>query len=225
MRRILIVLVCVACGYCGSQSPTGPTPGPPPPGSPPSQPPAGPQTFVGAGDIAMCDVNSVATAALLDSIGGYVFTLGDNAYFRGAREEYRNCYDNTWGRHKGRTFPVPGNHEYMSAGALPYFTTVSHTKKARETLGDGPTLAVVQSFVPGAHAVATEDETSLRRVAEAFGADFAVDARAPDNVHVDHTTYLYAVDETGHVAITWPLGTTADDLADDIGQLLRERSD
>lgn len=69
----------------------------------------------------MCDVNSVATAALLDSIGGFVFTLGDNAYFRGSREEYRDCYDNTWGRHKGRTFPVPGNHEYMSAGAVPYF--------------------------------------------------------------------------------------------------------
>jgi hypothetical protein len=69
----------------------------------------------------MCDVNSVATAALLDSIAGTVFTLGDNAYFRGSREEYRDCYDNTWGRHKDRTFPVPGNHEYMSAGALPYF--------------------------------------------------------------------------------------------------------
>src|SRR5215217_102399 len=75
MRRFLIVLVCVACGYCGGQSPTGPTPGPPPTTPPPSQPPAGPQTFVGAGDIAMCDVNSVATAAQLDAIGGYVFTL------------------------------------------------------------------------------------------------------------------------------------------------------
>lgn len=36
-----------------------------------------------------------------------------------------------------------------AAGSLPYFTTVAHTKKAREILGDGPTLAVVQSFVPG----------------------------------------------------------------------------
>lgn len=121
MRRYLIILVCLSCGYCGSQSPTGPSPGPAPTTPPPSQLPSGPQIFVGAGDIAMCDVNSVATAALLDSIGGLVFTLGDNAYFRGSREEYRNCYDNTWGRHKGRTFPVPGNHEYMSAGALPYF--------------------------------------------------------------------------------------------------------
>ena len=46
-------------------------------------PPSGPQIFVGAGDIAMCDVNSLATAALLDSIAGLIFTLGDNAYFQG----------------------------------------------------------------------------------------------------------------------------------------------
>jgi hypothetical protein len=77
--------------------------------------------FVGAGDIAMCDANSEATARLLDRIGGTVFTLGDNAYFHGAREDYRNCYDPTWGRHKGRTRPVPGNHEYESPGATPYF--------------------------------------------------------------------------------------------------------
>lgn len=121
MRRILLVLACVACGYCGSQSPTGPTPGPPPTTPPPSTPPAAPQVFVGAGDIAMCDRNMVATAALLDVIDGLVFTLGDNAYFQGTREQYRDCYDPTWGRHKDRTFPVPGNHEYESAGARPYF--------------------------------------------------------------------------------------------------------
>lgn len=36
-----------------------------------------------------------------------------------------------------------------AAGALPYFTTLQHTKKARDILGEGPTLAVVQSFVTG----------------------------------------------------------------------------
>jgi hypothetical protein len=69
----------------------------------------------------MCDRNAVATAALLDSIGGMVFTLGDNAYFQGTRQQYRDCYDTTWGQHKDRTFPVPGNHEYESPGAAPYF--------------------------------------------------------------------------------------------------------
>jgi acid phosphatase type 7 len=148
MRKFLIVLVCVACGYCGNQSPTGPSPGPSPTNPPPSTPPAGPQVFVGAGDIAMCDVNSVATAALLDSIGGLVFTLGDNAYFSGSHREYRDCYDNTWGRHKGRTFPVPGNHEYVSPGAVPYFDYFGE-------MAGGPTGQGFYSFeVGGWHAIA-----------------------------------------------------------------------
>jgi hypothetical protein len=150
MRRILVLVVCVACGYCGSQTPTGPTPGPP--GSPPpggiTLPPPGPQVFAGAGDIAMCDRNSLATSALLDSIGGVIFTLGDNAYFRGSRQEYRDCYDTTWGRHKGRTFPVPGNHEYESPGAFPYFEYFGE-------LASGPQGEGYYSFEVGPwHAVA-----------------------------------------------------------------------
>jgi acid phosphatase type 7 len=127
-RRLLLLLVCVACGYCGGQAPTGPTSGQPtvplPPAGfvpPPPIPPGGPHIFVGAGDIGFCDKNAVATAALLDTIGGTVFTLGDNAYFRGTRQEFRDCYDPAWGRHKHRTFPVPGNHEYDSPFAGPYF--------------------------------------------------------------------------------------------------------
>ena len=33
-----------------------------------------------------------ATARLLDTIGGDVFTLGDNAYPNGSRDNYRDCY-------------------------------------------------------------------------------------------------------------------------------------
>ena len=120
---LVAALACVACG--GSPvEPTGP-PGPPVPPGPivPVPPPAPglPQVFVGAGDIAQCDNNSEATARLLDTIGGTVFTLGDNAYFHGTRENYRDCYEPTWGRHKDRTRPSPGNHEYESPGARPYF--------------------------------------------------------------------------------------------------------
>jgi hypothetical protein len=78
--------------------------------------------LVGAGDIAMCSNNNdEATAKLLDSIGGTVFTAGDNAYFSGTAAEFTNCYDPTWGRHKARTKPSVGNHEYGTAGASGYF--------------------------------------------------------------------------------------------------------
>jgi acid phosphatase type 7 len=79
-------------------------------------------TFVGAGDISSCDNdNDELTAQLLDAIPGTVFTTGDNAYNSGTYNEYLNCYDPTWGRHKDRTQPTPGNHEYRSDGAAGYF--------------------------------------------------------------------------------------------------------
>jgi hypothetical protein len=78
--------------------------------------------LVGAGDIGMCGVSGPeATARLLDGIDGIVFTAGDNAYFQGSVQQFRDCYDPSWGRHKARTRPSPGNHDYESPGAAPYF--------------------------------------------------------------------------------------------------------
>jgi hypothetical protein len=79
--------------------------------------------LVGAGDIADCaDLSGAeATAKLLDAIPGTVFTAGDNAYEQGTAEQFAKCYDPTWGRHKTRTRPSVGNHEFHSGGATPYF--------------------------------------------------------------------------------------------------------
>ena len=78
--------------------------------------------LVGAGDISTCDNNNdEATAKLLDGISGTVFTTGDNVYSSGSYSQYTSCYQPTWGRHKSRTKPVPGNHEYSTSGAAGYF--------------------------------------------------------------------------------------------------------
>jgi hypothetical protein len=78
--------------------------------------------LVGAGDIASCDdlSGAVATAKLLDKIPGTVFAVGDLAYPDGSDEQFARCYGPTWGRHKNRTRPAPGNHEYHSDGASGY---------------------------------------------------------------------------------------------------------
>ena len=124
------ILICFTCTSCGGDTPTGPTAPstpttpaiPPTAPTPTPPPPAPPQVFVGAGDIGLCgSAGPALTGRLLDGIGGTVFTLGDNAYFSGTAREYRDCYDPYWGRHKGRTRPVPGNHEYETPGATPYF--------------------------------------------------------------------------------------------------------
>ncbi|HUG40916.1 MAG TPA: metallophosphoesterase, partial [Longimicrobiales bacterium] len=78
--------------------------------------------LVGAGDIAVCGYETdERTAELLDHIAGTIWTAGDNAYPSGTRDNFAECYEPTWGRHRARTRPTPGNHEYRSPGAAPYF--------------------------------------------------------------------------------------------------------
>ena len=76
-----------------------------------------------AGDIADCiGDGEEETAAIID---GYpdatVAALGDLAYPNGTSAEFQACYEPTWGRHKSRTRPAVGNHEYGTIGASGYF--------------------------------------------------------------------------------------------------------
>lgn len=84
--------------------------------------------LVGAGDIAMCDQlePAEATARLLAGIvaaypQALVFTTGDHAYPDGTTAEFADCYEPTWGRVNARTRPTPGNHDYETPGAEPYY--------------------------------------------------------------------------------------------------------
>jgi len=107
-----------AMGYlaCGGSSPTTPTPGPPDP------PVASPVTVLAAGDVGWCgEPWTASTAQILDRNPGIVLALGDLAYPNGTPAQYARCYDPYWGRHKDRTRPAPGNHDYETAGAAGYF--------------------------------------------------------------------------------------------------------
>jgi hypothetical protein len=99
--------------------------------------PPGPAVLAGAGDIAECYEGSApplfdawaaalqspaeATAKLLDGMPGTVITIGDNAYKFGTPFDFAACYHPTWGRHRNRTRPAAGNHEYMTPGAAGHF--------------------------------------------------------------------------------------------------------
>jgi hypothetical protein len=93
---------------------------------------APPVTVYAAGDIAHCAhpdpawSGAAATAALVAAglaadPHAAVLALGDLAYRRATAADFANCYGPTWGKFKDRTWPAPGNHEYASAGAAPYF--------------------------------------------------------------------------------------------------------
>jgi len=79
--------------------------------------------LLAAGDIANCGrTQDESTAQLLDGIAGTVVTLGDNAYPDGTLDQFNNCFGPTWGRHRDRTRPSPGNHDYHTAGGAGYYT-------------------------------------------------------------------------------------------------------
>jgi 3',5'-cyclic AMP phosphodiesterase CpdA len=82
-----------------------------------------PHILVGAGDIANCSITGGhnETADLLETIPGTIYTTGDHAYPSGAKKTFNECYGPTWGRHKDRTRPSPGNHDMRTRKGLPYY--------------------------------------------------------------------------------------------------------
>lgn len=83
----------------------------------PDAPPLVGERFVIAGDI--CGSNCWRTALLLDNLfpagaSGVLATAGDNAYQDGTQQEFADKYDPEWGRHRSRTCPSPGNHDWNS---------------------------------------------------------------------------------------------------------------
>jgi hypothetical protein len=118
-QAVLVLSVSVCLSACSNPTSPGPGGGS---GNGGNGSQGGPAVLVGAGDIANRDSpGDEATATLLDGISGMIFTAGDNAYMRGSTTDFREAYDPTWGRHKGRTFPTPGNHDYETPGAAGYF--------------------------------------------------------------------------------------------------------
>ena len=85
-------------------------------------------TIMAAGDIAQSGsklANAAATGDLIRRVNpDAVLALGDQAYEDGHPGDYATKYRPTWGSFKGKTHPVPGNHDYHSdppVGYLGYF--------------------------------------------------------------------------------------------------------
>ena len=113
-----VLLLALGASQCSKGSPTTPTP------SGGIQPPPLGRTavLVGAGDIGQCGSRGTPlTGRMIESTLGDVFLAGDIAYFDGSAANFRDCFDPFWGHARGRWHPVPGNHEYNTPGAAPYF--------------------------------------------------------------------------------------------------------
>ena len=147
IRLALLLGTAIAFAECGGGgSPTSPapvttvdpnnpttnppvssTPDPEPvvPTTPPEIPPPGSSsTFVNVlGDTGWCGSPALAPLArLFERYDGDILLAGDLAYPSGTIEEFRQCFDPSFGRFKSRMRATPGNHDYVaSVSADSYF--------------------------------------------------------------------------------------------------------
>lgn len=88
---------------------TAPAPGPDP-------------VLLATADVASCwSSGDEAVARLVDGLAGTVAIAGDTEQNYGSPAEYDGCYEPAWGRHKARTRPAVGDHEYREPGAAGFF--------------------------------------------------------------------------------------------------------
>jgi acid phosphatase type 7 len=116
----VVALVAVACSVVERRLP--PCIEAPPEGGPTIET-GGDPVVLAAGDIAEpSDMGAPeSTAKLLDQRNGLVLAIGDTAPNNGSLDDFLLRYEPTWGRHRWRTRPAVGNHEYLTPNAAPYF--------------------------------------------------------------------------------------------------------
>lgn len=96
------------------------------PAMPPVTPvPGNTSTFVNIlGDTGWCGSPALAPLArLFERFDGQILLAGDLAYPNGTLEDFKQCFEPSFGRFKSRMRAAPGNHDYVaSPSADPYFT-------------------------------------------------------------------------------------------------------
>ena len=81
-----------------------------------------PAVLLAVGDIGTCrSAKDEAVAAMVGATPGSVAALGDIAYPDGTADQFARCFDPAWAPLKSRIWPTPGNHDYHTRDAGPYF--------------------------------------------------------------------------------------------------------
>ena len=84
--------------------------------------PANAEVLLAVGDIGSCSTGADdAVAALASRLPGSIAILGDIAYPNGTIGNFETCFEPAWGPMRSRMHPTPGNHEYDTPDANPYY--------------------------------------------------------------------------------------------------------
>lgn len=82
----------------------------------------------------------------------------------------------------------------------------------------------VRSFVPDGEGAGTDDPDRLAAAAEPFGATYEIVETSTGEIEVSHSGFLYAVNDQGRLVVAWPFGTSSEEMAADMFQLLQQEA-
>ena len=77
----------------------------------------------------------------------------------------------------------------------------------------------ITSFIEDGVAAGTDDPDVLLTAAQPFGASWEVRSLDDGTIEVDHSPFLYVVDDAGQLVLTWQFGASSDDMANDLSLL------
>ncbi len=89
------------------------------------RPLSNPVTVLALSDLADCRGPDAEVAELVRSLGGTIVTPGDLAYDEGTQQQFEDCFLPLYGSELDRMYATPGDNDYKTPGAAPYFTTMS----------------------------------------------------------------------------------------------------
>ena len=103
---------------------------------------SGDPVLLAAGDVASCwSSGDESVSRLLDTLPGTIAIPGDTEQNHGYPAEFSGCYDPSWGRHKARTKPAVGDHEYSLPGRPGTSTTSARRRASPARAGTATTWA------------------------------------------------------------------------------------
>lgn len=89
------------------------------------RPLANPVTVLATSDLADCRGPDAEVAELVRSLEGTIITPGDLAYDEGTQQQFDDCFLPLYGSELDRMYASPGDNDYKTPDAAPYFATMS----------------------------------------------------------------------------------------------------